>query len=61
MAQAAIRTDLDQALDVHLNLAAQIALHLVMLCDIFADEATSASVRSLMRVSGLTLVSAKIF
>ena len=37
MTQAPIRTNLDQALDVHLLFAAQVALHLVVLGDELAD------------------------
>jgi len=38
MAQAALRADLDQALDVHLNLTAQIALDLVIFGNVLADR-----------------------
>ena len=61
MAQAAIATDLDQPLDVHLNFAAQIAFNLVILRNIITQGADFGLVRSFTRISGLTLVAARIF
>ncbi len=49
MTHAAIRPDLDQALDAHLNFAAQITFDLVVLANELADRRTSASDRSLIR------------
>ena len=61
MAQATVRADLPEPLDVERHLAAKVALDLVGAVDDLASRLTCSSVRSRTRVSGLTLAWARIF